>query len=200
MTDNDHNISRGSKAEDLPGRSLESELPDMFRVVAHMAASFQNDPKYFNRLERLSRRSGSAMEAVREDTMGTPAHERTVKKLRQRLVNYELKARALADAAANGRPVYDLTNSAVREANSFLCDFNEAKQAAPDRADSFERLYGGYALQMTGGIYDKGGELLARYETEKQAALDDAARARQEIEQRRQAQLQPDVRVLRPEE
>lgn len=128
------------------------------RLVAHMAASLEEDPRFFEQLRDAAKRPEQRLPAPADD-QDAETHYRLVHDLGKRLVNLELRAKALIekDSAA---PKLPLLRAGAREMKLFLRDLKTAKQTLPQMAGEYERLFGGYAEQFRQMQPDKGAALL----------------------------------------
>ena len=156
------------------------------RLAAHLAASVQDDPRFFEKLRAAAKRSGTRPRAV-PDQRASETHYRTVCALNQRLVNLELHAKAIARAAERREPVASLMKTAAREIKGFLQDYRSAREDASERSGEYECLFGGYAEQLTAMKPVKGRAILDLCRAERQPkpieAAEDAPKREPEVPQ-----------------
>lgn len=142
-----------------PAPAAQPEWSKYHRLAAHMAASVQADPHFFERLRRAARRPGRRMPAP-EDPQTAEKYYRSVHDLNRRLVNLELHAKAIAEAHKNGAPVGRLTGTAAKEIKAFLQDYKTCKAQIPQMAEEYDRLFGGWAGKLAGMKPEKGEGIL----------------------------------------
>ena len=165
------------------------------QLIAHCAAAFQEDPRFFKNMMKSAQEHGA--DARPEDMMGTAQYETAMTKLRRRLVNLEMKTRSLAEAAGRGEPVSSLLQSAAREAKGFVKEFGDGKKQFPEKADAIDRVFGGVVKNWAAMKLDKGGKILEMYQAEK-TAKKAAPKAAEEEAEIKEAILVPQWN--RPEE
>ena len=90
-------------------------------------------------------------------------------------MNVELHTKTLAAAEAGTER---LLKTAARELKGFFKDFKAAKEALPEMAGEYERLFGGWAEKLSAIKPEKGGDILEKLRAGKQPQ----AEARQEAE------------------
>ena len=132
-----------------------------YRIVAHMAASVTEDRKFFEKLRKSAVKPGKALPAP-ADHAQAEKHFRAVHGLNVRLINIELKIKAIAAAYKNNRPVSDLFLTASNEIKGFMRDYKARMDEMPDMCAEYERQFGGYAERFASLPAPKGGKLLAR--------------------------------------
>ena len=163
-----------------------SEWTKYERLAAHLAASVQDDPRFFEKLRAAAKRSGTRPRAV-PGQRASETNYRTVHALNQRLVNLELHAKAIARAAERREPVASLMKTAARELKGFLQDYRSAREDASERSGEYERLFGGYAEQLSAMKPVKGRAILDLCRTERQPkpieAAEDAPKREPEVPQ-----------------
>lgn len=163
-----------------------SEWTKHERLAAHLAASVQDDPRFFEKLRAAAKRSGTRLRAV-PGQRASETHYRTVCALNQRLVNLELHAKAIARAAERREPVASLMKTAAREIKGFLQDYRSAREDASELSGEYERLFGGYAEQLSAMKPVKGRAILDLCRTERQPkpieAAEDAPKREPEVPQ-----------------
>ena len=178
----------GVKTDPKPaGKPAEkSEWTKHERLAAHLAASVQDDPRFFEKLRAAAKRSGTRPRAV-PGQRASETHYRTVCALNQRLVNLELHAKAIARAAERREPVASLMKTAARELKGFLQDYRSAREDASELSGEYERLFGGYAEQLSAMKPVKGRAILDLCRTERQPkpieAAEDAPKREPEVPQ-----------------
>lgn len=178
----------GGKTDPTPaGKPVEkSEWTKHERLAAHLAASVQDDPRFFEKLRAAAKRSGTRPRAV-PGQRASETNYRTVRALNQRLVNLELHAKAIARAAERREPVASLMKTAARELKGFLQDYRSAREDASELSGEYERLFGGYAEQLTAMKPVKGRAILDLCRTERQPkpieAAEDAPKREPEVPQ-----------------
>lgn len=160
------------KAE--PAQAGEAEWTRYERLAAHLAASFREDKDFFEKLRRSVKAKGPRQKAP-EDDQKAEAHFRAVHDLGKRLVNVELHTKTLAAAEAGTER---LLKTAARELKGFFKDLKAAKEALPEMAGEYERLFGGWAEKLSAIKPEKGGDILEKLRAGKQPQ----AEARQEAE------------------
>lgn len=163
-----------------------SEWTKHERLAAHLAASVQDDPRFFEKLRAAAKRSGTRPRAV-PGQRASETNYRTVRALNQRLVNLELHAKAIARAAERREPVASLMKTAARELKGFLQDYRSARADASELSGEYERLFGGYAEQLSAMKPVKGRAILDLCRTERQPkpieAAEDAPKREPEVPQ-----------------
>ena len=132
-----------------------------YRLTAHMAASVMEDEKYFEKLRRAAVKQGPKLPAP-ADHASAEAYYKSVHALNVRLVNIELKVKAIAGASRNNEPVSGLFKTASNEIKAFMRDLNAGREKLPEMRSEYERLFGGYAEKFASLPALKGGELLER--------------------------------------
>ena len=178
----------GGKTGPTPaGKPAEkSEWTKYERLAAHLAASVQEDPRFFEKLRAAAKRSGTRLRAV-PGQRASETHYRTVCALNQRLVNLELHAKAIARAAERREPVASLMKTAAREIKGFLQDYRSAREDASELSGEYERLFGGYAEQLSAMKPVKGRAILDLCRAERQPkpieAAEDAPKREPEVPQ-----------------
>ena len=178
----------GVKTDPTPaGKPAEkSEWTKHERLAAHLAASVQDDPRFFEKLRAAAKRSGTRPRAV-PGQRASETHYRTVCALNQRLVNLELHAKAIARAAERREPVASLMKTAAREIKGFLQDYRSAREDASELSREYERLFGGYAEQLSAMKPVKGRAILDLCRAERQPkpieAAEDAPKREPEVPQ-----------------
>lgn len=178
----------GVKTDPTPaGKPAEkSEWTKHERLAAHLAASVQDDPRFFEKLRAAAKRSGTRPRAV-PGQRASETHYRTVRALNQRLVNLELHAKAIARAAERREPVASLMKTAARELKGFLQDYRSAREDASELSGEYERLFGGYVEQLSAMKPVKGRAILDLCRTERQPkpieAAEDAPKREPEVPQ-----------------
>ena len=178
----------GGKTDPTPaGKPVEkSEWTKHERLAAHLAASVQDDPRFFEKLRAAAKRSGTRPRAV-PGQRASETNYRTVRALNQRLVNLELHAKAIARAAERREPVASLMKTAARELKGFLQDYRSAREDASERSGEYERLFGGYAEQLSAMKPVKGRAIMDLCRTERQPkpieAAEDAPKREPEVPQ-----------------
>ena len=155
---------------ELPAQSEQPKWSKYHRLAAHLAASVQADPHFFERLRRAARRPGRRMPAP-QDAQTAEKYYRSIHDLNKRLINLELHARAIAEAAAGGAPVGRLTNTAAKELKGFLKDFKACRAQIPEMAEEYDRLFGGWAGKLAGMKPEKGERILQACAAERQAEV-----------------------------
>ena len=163
-----------------------SEWTKYQRLAAHLAASVQEDPRFFEKLRAAAKRNRAKPRAA----PGQPApevHFRAVHALNQRLVNLELHAKAIARAAERLEPVTPLMKTAARELKGFLQDYRSARETHARLSGEYDRLFGGYAEQLAAMKPVKGQTILELCRNERQPkpgeAAEDAPRREPEVPQ-----------------
>ncbi len=151
-----------------------SEWTKYERLAAHLAASVQEDPRFFEKLRAAAKRNGTGAWPVR-DQPASEAHFRSVQALNWRLVHLELHAKALARATERREPVASLMKTAAREIKGFLQDYRRAREDASELSGEYERLFGGYAEQLSAMKPVKGRAILDLYRAERQPKPREAA-------------------------
>ena len=126
-----------------------------------MAASVTEDRKFFEKLRKSAVKPGKALPAP-ADHAQAEKHFRAVHGLNVRLINIELKIKAIAAAYKNNRPVSDLFLTASNEIKGFMRDYKARMDEMPDMSAEYERQFGGYAERFASLPAPKGGKLLAR--------------------------------------
>ena len=166
----------GVKTDPTPAGkpASKSEWTKYERLAAHLAASVQDDPRFFEKLRAAAKRSGTRPRAV-PGQRASETHYRTVRALNQRLVNLELHAKAIARAAERREPVASLMKTAAREIKGFLQDYRSAREDASELSGEYERLFGGYAEQLSAMKPVKGRAILDLCRTERQPKPSEAA-------------------------
>ena len=163
-----------------------SEWTKYERLAAHLAASVQEDPRFFEKLRAAAKRNGTGAWPVR-DQPASEAHFRSVQALNWRLVHLELHAKALARATERREPVASLMKTAAREIKSFLQDFRRAKEVHSECSEEYEREFGGYVEQLSAMKPVKGRAILDLYRAERQPkpkeAAEDAPKREPEVPQ-----------------
>ncbi len=163
-----------------------SEWTKYERLAAHLAASVQEDPRFFEKLRAAAKRNGTGAWPVR-DQPASEAHFRSVQALNWRLVHLELHAKAIARAAERREPVASLMKTAAREIKSFLQDFRRAKEVHSECSEEYEREFGGYVEQLSAMKPVKGRAILDLYRAERQPkpreAAEDAPKREPEVPQ-----------------
>ena len=145
----------------------EAKKPPAFKwsrsylLTAHMAGSLLEDARYFEKLRRVALKPGQKLPAP-TDHREAEAHFKAVHSMNVRLVNIELKVRAIAEAYKKQDPVSDLFKTASNEIKNFMRDLKENKTQRPGMSDEYERLFGGYADKFATFIPTKGEDILAR--------------------------------------
>ena len=178
----------GVKTDPTPAGkpASKSEWTKYERLAAHLAASVQDDPRFFEKLRAAAKRSGTRPRAV-PGQRASETHYRTVCALNQRLVNLELHAKAIARAAERREPVASLMKTAARELKGFLQDYRSAREDASELSGEYERLFGGYAEQLSAMKPVKGRAILDLCRTERQPkpieAAEDAPKREPEVPQ-----------------
>lgn len=97
-------------------------------------------------------------------------HFKTVHSMNVKLVNIELKIRALAEAQRSGRPVAELFKSAATEIKGFMLGLKIAREQTPVMKEEYDRLFGGWAEKFAGMELTKGNELLNKCLSEQRHA------------------------------
>lgn len=151
-----------------------SEWTKYERLAAHLAASVQEDPRFFEKLRAAAKRNGTGAWPVR-DQPASEAHFRSVQALNWRLVHLELHAKALARATERREPVASLMKTAAREIKGFLQDFRRAKEVHSECSEEYEREFGGYVEQLSAMKPVKGRAILDLYRAERQPKPREAA-------------------------
>lgn len=166
----------GVKTDPTPAGKLasKSEWTKYERLAAHLAASVQEDPRFFEKLRVAAKRNGTGARPVR-DQPASEAHFRSVQALNWRLVHLELHAKALARATERREPVASLMKTAAREIKSFLQDFRRAKEVHSECSEEYEREFGGYVEQLSAMKPVKGRAILDLYRAERQPKPREAA-------------------------
>ena len=178
----------GVKTDPTPAGkpASKSEWTKYERLAAHLAASVQEDPRFFEKLRAAAKRNGTGAWPVR-DQPASEAHFRSVQALNWRLVHLELHAKALARATERREPVASLMKTAAREIKSFLQDFRRAKEVHSECSEEYEREFGGYAEQLSAMKPVKGRAILDLYRAERQPkpreAAEDAPKREPEVPQ-----------------
>jgi hypothetical protein len=178
----------GVKTDPTPAGkpASKSEWTKYERLAAHLAASVQEDPRFFEKLRAAAKRNGTGAWPVR-DQPASEAHFRSVQALNWRLVHLELHAKALARATERREPVASLMKTAAREIKGFLQDFRRAKEVHSERSEEYEREFGGYAEQLSAMKPVKGRAILDLYRAERQPkpieAAEDAPKREPEVPQ-----------------
>ena len=178
----------GVKTDPTPAGkpASKSEWTKYERLAAHLAASVQEDPRFFEKLRAAAKRNGTGARPVR-DQPASEAHFRSVQALNWRLVHLELHAKALARATERREPVASLMKTAAREIKSFLQDFRRAKEVHSECSEEYEREFGGYAEQLSAMKPVKGRAILDLYRAERQPkpkeAAEDAPKREPEVPQ-----------------
>ena len=178
----------GVKTDPTPAGkpASKSEWTKYERLAAHLAASVQEDPRFFEKLRAAAKRNGTGAWPVR-DQPASEAHFRSVQALNWRLVHLELHAKALARATERREPVASLMKTAARELKGFLQDLRHAKEVHSERSEEYEREFGGYAEQLTAMKPVKGRAILDLYRAERQPkpreAAEDAPKREPEVPQ-----------------
>lgn len=139
------------------------------RLSAHMAASFAEDPKYFDRLRKDAVRNAKRIPAP-HDNSAAEVHYRAVHSLNVRLMNIEMKIRALAKAAVSNRPVAELLQSSSNEIRGFMRELKARRAERPDMAAEYDRLFGGWAERFSSMPAAKGGEILGKCLSEQRSS------------------------------
>ena len=166
----------GVKTDPTPAGkpASKSEWTKYERLAAHLAASVQEDPRFFEKLRVAAKRNGTGARPVR-DQPASEAHFRSVQALNWRLVHLELHAKALARATERREPVASLMKTAAREIKSFLQDFRRAKEVHSECSEEYEREFGGYVEQLSAMKPVKGRAILDLYRAERQPKPREAA-------------------------
>ena len=166
----------GVKTDPTPAGkpASKSEWTKYERLAAHLAASVQEDPRFFEKLRAAAKRNGTGARPVR-DQPASEAHFRSVQALNWRLVHLELHAKALARATERREPVASLMKTAAREIKSFLQDFRRAKEVHSECSEEYEREFGGYVEQLSAMKPVKGRAILDLYRAERQPKPREAA-------------------------
>ncbi len=178
----------GVKTDPTPAGkpASKSEWTKYERLAAHLAASVQEDPRFFEKLRAAAKRNGTGAWPVR-DQPASEAHFRSVQALNWRLVHLELHAKALARATERREPVASLMKTAAREIKSFLQDFRRAKEVHSECSEEYEREFGGYVEQLSAMKPVKGRAILDLYRAERQPkpreAAEDAPKREPEVPQ-----------------
>ena len=178
----------GVKTDPTPAGkpASKSEWTKYERLAAHLAASVQEDPRFFEKLRAAAKRNGTGARPVR-DQPASEAHFRSVQALNWRLVHLELHAKALARATERREPVASLMKTAAREIKGFLQDFRRAKEVHSECSEEYEREFGGYAEQLSAMKPVKGRAILDLYRAERQPkpreAAEDAPKREPEVPQ-----------------
>ncbi len=178
----------GVKTDPTPAGkpASKSEWTKYERLAAHLAASVQEDPRFFEKLRAAAKRNGTGARPVR-DQPASEAHFRSVQALNWRLVHLELHAKAIARAAERREPVASLMKTAAREIKSFLQDFRRAKEVHSECSEEYEREFGGYVEQLSAMKPVKGRAILDLYRAERQPkpreAAEDAPKREPEVPQ-----------------
>lgn len=139
----------------------ELEWSRTYRLAAHMAGSFIEDRQFFEKLRKGAVKPGNVLAAPR-DHATAEAHFKAVHGLNVRLVNIELKAKAITEAYKNNSPVSGLFRTASNEISGFMRDLKARKEELPAMSDEYERLFGGYAEKFASTELTKGGGILDR--------------------------------------
>lgn len=166
----------GVKTDPTPAGkpASKSEWTKYERLAAHLAASVQEDPRFFEKLRAAAKRNGTGAWPVR-DQPASEAHFRSVQALNWRLVHLELHAKALARATERREPVASLMKTAAREIKGFLQDFRRAKEVHSECSEEYEREFGGYVEQLSAMKPVKGRAILDLYRAERQPKPREAA-------------------------
>jgi hypothetical protein len=166
----------GVKTDPTPAGkpASKSEWTMYERLAAHLAASVQEDPRFFEKLRAAAKRNGTGAWPVR-DQPASEAHFRSVQALNWRLVHLELHAKAIARAAERREPVASLMKTAAREIKGFLQDLRHAKEVHSERSEEYEREFGGYAEQLSAMKPVKGRAILDLCRAERQPKPREAA-------------------------
>ena len=166
----------GVKTDPTPAGkpASKSEWTKYERLAAHLAASVQEDPRFFEKLRVAAKRNGTGARPVR-DQPASEAHFRSVQALNWRLVHLELHAKALARATERREPVASLMKTAAREIKGFLQDFRRAKEVHSECSEEYEREFGGYVEQLSAMKPVKGRAILDLYRAERQPKPREAA-------------------------
>ena len=166
----------GVKTDPTPAGkpASKSEWTKYERLAAHLAASVQEDPRFFEKLRAAAKRNGTGARPVR-DQPASEAHFRSVQALNWRLVHLELHAKAIARATERREPVASLMKTAAREIKSFLQDFRRAKEVHSECSEEYEREFGGYVEQLSAMKPVKGRAILDLYRAERQPKPREAA-------------------------
>lgn len=166
----------GVKTDPTPAGkpASKSEWTKYERLAAHLAASVQEDPRFFEKLRAAAKRNGTGARPVR-DQPASEAHFRSVQALNWRLVHLELHAKALARATERREPVASLMKTAAREIKGFLQDFRRAKEVHSECSEEYEREFGGYVEQLSAMKPVKGRAILDLYRAERQPKPREAA-------------------------
>lgn len=178
----------GVKTDPTPAGkpASKSEWTKYERLAAHLAASVQEDPRFFEKLRAAAKRNGTGAWPVR-DQPASEAHFRSVQALNWRLVHLELHAKALARATERREPVASLMKTAAREIKGFLQDYRRAKEVHSECSEEYEREFGGYAEQLSAMKPVKGRAILDLYRAERQPkpkeAAEDAPKREPEVPQ-----------------
>ena len=178
----------GVKTDPTPAGkpASKSEWTKYERLAAHLAASVQEDPRFFEKLRVAAKRNGTGARPVR-DQPASEAHFRSVQALNWRLVHLELHAKALARATERREPVASLMKTAAREIKGFLQDYRRAKEVHSECSEEYEREFGGYAEQLSAMKPVKGRAILDLYRAERQPkpkeAAEDAPKREPEVPQ-----------------
>lgn len=178
----------GVKTDPTPAGkpASKSEWTKYERLAAHLAASVQEDPRFFEKLRAAAKRNGTGAWPVR-DQPASEAHFRSVQALNWRLVHLELHAKALARATERREPVASLMKTAAREIKGFLQDFRRAKEVHSECSEEYEREFGGYVEQLSAMKPVKGRAILDLYRAERQPkpreAAEDAPKREPEVPQ-----------------
>lgn len=166
----------GVKTDPTPAGkpASKSEWTKYERLAAHLAASVQEDPRFFEKLRAAAKRNGTGARPVR-DQPASEAHFRSVQALNWRLVHLELHAKAIARATERREPVASLMKTAAREIKGFLQDFRRAKEVHSECSEEYEREFGGYVEQLSAMKPVKGRAILDLYRAERQPKPREAA-------------------------
>lgn len=132
------------------------------RIVASLAETYGKNPQFLSKL-------GGVLEQEPEiaDAQTAEAHHRTVLNLRRRLVNLELHLKLIVEAAKTQQPLYSLIRGAARDVKEFHKELSAAKEARPNLADTYERLFGGYDKAFMDASNQLGQQIWNRYRDEK---------------------------------
>ena len=153
----------GVKAKPAHGKAgparCGAEWNRAYRLTAHMAQSVLEDASYFEKLRKEA--AGAGPRKVPPDGCAE-SHFKTVHSMNVKLVNTELKIRALAQAYRDGRPVAELFKSASNEIKGFMQGLKNAKEQTPVMKEEYDRLFGGWAERFAGMELTKGGEMLEK--------------------------------------
>ena len=169
------------QAPEKPAPARKADWTKYELLAAHLAASRREDSAFFEKLRRAAKRKGQRM-APPEDNARAEQHYRIIHDLNKRLVNLEAHCIALAIGNQNEKQG-PLLRTAARELKLFAQDLRQSKQALPEMAGEYERLFGGWVHQFTAIQPEKGQDILARCQAERQPERREAQRHEQNPEQ-----------------